>query len=40
MGASPYTIGAVCGVAGLLGDRGLQMLMDALAIKIGEINGK
>ena len=31
---------AGCGVAGLLGDRGLQMLMDALAKKIGGINEK
>ena len=41
MGSSPYAIGAVCGVAGLLGDKGLQMLMEALAKKIrGECNGK
>ena len=40
MGASPYAIGAVCGIAGLLGDRGLQMLLDALTKKIGGINEK
>ena len=34
MGSSPYAIVAVCGVAGLLGDKGLQLLMEALAKKI------
>ena len=41
LGSSPYAIGAVCGVAGLLGDRGLQMLMESLIKRIrGEYDGK